>query len=135
MANKTKKAVMTIANTLVYKFNIGRREALKQSWQMVKRGFSCNLSGVTFGNRQATLKEIKEAQIKGAHIQRERNRYNRNSLIVVTNGIKLGYLKDKTTAIVNALIEKGINVITRVLNVVGGNGFNYGLTVGLRLVA
>lgn len=128
-----KKAVMTIANTLVYKFKMTKSEALKQAWQMVKSGFSTNLSNVTYGRRQSIINNLKPTA--GAYLMREHNKYNSNSVIVVVNGQKVGYLKDKATAVVNALISKGYRIGTQIINRIGGGELNYGLTVGLKLIA
>jgi len=133
--NRTK--LMQIANGL-YSQGMTRSDALKEAWALLK-GKEMNVSGVTFGKRQAALQRLTGYNPNKVSYRLERdysNPYDRNAIAVVGSvtgkgNYTLGYAPVAIAKMLAPLMDRKIDMATNGRVIGGGVGFNYGLRLKL----
>jgi len=125
---KIRKQVATIANRL-YKKLKNLSTAFKRAWQIVKgRELITKLAGVTFGNRQkalAKLQQYNSNDISVSLVREADNAYDNNAIAVNVSvkdstAYNLGYIPKELAIVLAPLIDKGLQLISRFVEVRGG---------------
>lgn len=138
-----KSKVMTIANALV-KQGVSRSAAMVRAWITVKlRRLIIRAVGVTHGNRQKLLEHLTRynAADIALTLQRERgNAYDKNAIQIVAavrnkGAAVIGYINRELAKAITPLMDKGLTVTSRFLNIVGGSEpyLNYGIELEVRV--
>jgi len=125
---KIRKQVATIANRL-YKKLKNLSTAFKRAWQIVKgRELITKLAGVTFGNRQKALAKLQsyDAGMVNVSLVREANNEHDTNAIAVNVSVgsgaayNLGYIPKELAVVLAPLIDKGLQLVSRFVEVRGG---------------
>ncbi len=138
---KTRKEVMTVANSLVKKLGC-LSAALKRAWQLVKaKKMFCKVAGVTFNRRQEALKRLENYIRQGAEVKTTLERESDNKtdskaikVLVSVNGsaaYHLGYIPADLAAVLAPLMDKIGEIKAHIYNIVGG--YDTRSTYGARL--
>jgi len=125
---KIRKQVATIANRLFKKLK-SLSAAFKRAWQIVKgRELITKLAGVTFGDRQKALAKLKSYDVGLVNVtlvRESENKYDTNAIAVnvsVGSGADydLGYIPKDLASVLAPLIDKGLQLVSRFVEVRGG---------------
>ena len=139
--NKIKSKVMTIANKLVGK-GYSRSVAMVKAWVLAKtQSLTTKVAGVTFDGRQELLQLISSFNPANVSISLKRepnNSYDKNAVAVwvsVTGKLncKIGYLPKTVAYVIAPLLDKGNELDSKALNIVGGYEQSQYSTYGARI--
>ena len=127
---RTRKAVATMANQF-RKLGYSLSNAFKTAWRRIKESMTCRVSGVTYGKRQQLLQFIagRKPEELTVYLQRDRANVHDRFAVAVVIGIRdigsahIGYLPKGLSQGVAAVIDKGIQVKTMLMQIIGGNGY------------
>ncbi|MDM5314923.1 HIRAN domain-containing protein [Fictibacillus sp. b24] len=91
--------------------------------------FTTNLAGVTYEGRQEIIAQTKT--LDPIKLKRDKNnQYDRNAVGVYNaRGKSLGWVPKGYAANIAPHMDKGIEFYAEIKNIVGGNGYNYGVQV------
>lgn len=137
-----RKAVATMANQL-HKLGYSLSQAFKDAWKRIKESMTCNVSGVTYENRQQLLQFIatRKPENLTIYLRRDRaNTYDRYAIAVVVgiHNIRyahIGYLPKGVAQSMAAVIDKGIELKASLTQIIGGYGWkeNYGALINIAI--
>lgn len=122
-----RRKVMQIANKLV-RSGLTRANAMRKAWQLLKTRLVTKVVGTTFDNRQnvlALLAKYRPSDITVKLVRDSHNSYDSNA-VAVTATVKgkvnavIGYLSRAVANVVAALMDKGLEVLSDTLCIVGG---------------
>lgn len=142
MLKEMRSKVMQIANRLV-KLGQVRACAMEAAWKIVKsNGLSTRVAGTTFDNRQnvlALIAKYNPADVDVQLVREPSNAFDSNA-VAVTVSVKdkvravIGYLPKRVAAVISALMDKGFEVPSDTLSIVGGYDeyTNYGARIIIR---
>lgn len=126
--SEIRRKVMQIANKLVND-GMSRAGAMRKAWQIVRTNkLITKVVGTTFDNRQkvlALLAQYNPADITVRLIRDCKNAHDSNA-VAVAAAVKgrltavIGYLSKAVASVIAALIDKGLEVISDTLCIVGG---------------
>ncbi|MDE5936922.1 MAG: HIRAN domain-containing protein [Ruminococcus sp.] len=144
MLKEIRTKVMQIANRLHYKSGLDRSTALAKAWRLIKtHAVSTRVAGTTFDNRQNVLAFLKSYQAEQVSIRLMRDRSNafdKNAVAVIATvkgkvSAVIGYLPKAVADIVAVLMDKGLDILSDTLNIVGGYAGheNYGAGIIIRI--
>lgn len=143
MLKDIRRKVMQIANRLVGQGYI-RACAMATAWKLIKsRAVSTRIAGTSFDNRQnvlSLLAKYNPAQIS-VKLQRDQSNSFDSNAVAVTATVKgkvsavIGYLPKAVASVIAALMDKGINVMSEALSIVGGyaDRENYGARILIKI--
>jgi hypothetical protein len=142
-ANETKSKVCVIANHLI-RSGLNRSEAFKKAWDIVKlESIQTRVTGVTVGNRQQAIENLKKYDIENISISLEReadNEFDKNAIAVKAifkgkGGYIIGYINKKLAKLIAPLIDYKKSVTATFQEIVGKyqNYHNYGLEITLNI--
>ncbi len=125
-----RRTVATMANQL-HKLGYSLSNAFRTAWRRVKASMTCRVSGVTYGKRQELLQFIasRKPEELTVYLQRDRANVHDRFAVAVVIGIRdigyahIGYLPKGLSQGVAAVIDKGIQVKTMLMQIIGGNGY------------
>lgn len=144
MLKEIRKKVMQIANRLHYKSGLDRSTALAKAWRLIKtHTVSTRVVGTSFDNRQNVLAFLKSYQAEQVSVKLVRDRSNafdKNAVAVVAVvkdkvSAVIGYLPKSVANVVAVLMDKGLNILSDTLSIVGGYAGhdNYGARIVIRI--
>lgn len=144
MLKEIRKKVMQIANRLHYKSGIDRSTALAKAWRLIKtHAVSTRVVGTSFDNRQnvlAFLKSYQSEQVSVRLMRDSSNAFDKNAVAVVAVvkdkvSAVIGYLPKAVANVVAVLMDKGLNILSDTLSIVGGYAGheNYGARIVIRI--
>lgn len=125
---RIRKEVTTIANRINGKLH-DLSAAFRRAWQIVRwRLLVAKVTGVTFGNRQRTLRKLETYNKGMVNVTLERdtdNNHDKNAVKVMVSvsggiGYHLGYVPRDLAELITPLIDKGIKLAARLHGVTGG---------------
>ena len=142
-ANETKSKVCIIANRLIKK-GLSKSAAFIKAWQTVKtETIETKIAGVTFGNRQTAIANLKKYAADNISINLERettNEHDNNAIAVIATvkdkgSYKMGYIPKTLSATIAPLIDYGKAVTANFKEVIGKYQayHNYGLAVSVSI--
>lgn len=118
-------AICKTANTL-RKQGYTLSQAFIAAW-VIAKGQETKISGTSFENRQAALEHLMKYKPEEVSFRlvKENNRYDKNAVAVMVsaNGsaeFKIGYIPAATAPIVAAILNKGIDIKTKLKGIFGG---------------
>ncbi len=143
MLKEIRKKVMQIANRLHYKSGLDRSTALVKAWRLIRtHAVSTRVAGTSFDNRQNVLflKSYQPEQISIKLVRDRQNTFDTNAVAVVA-AVKgkvsavIGYLPKAVASVVAVIIDKGLNILSDTLSIVGGYAGheNYGARIVIRI--
>jgi len=130
---------VALANQL-FRLGIPRREAFRRAWNAVRRSeFETRVTGVTFGQRQETLRFLSRrppGNVRYFLVREAGNRFDPNAVAVFAEVAgqyprKIGYLPRNLAAVLAGLLDRGFEVRVAGGGVVGG--WHEGTSCGVRL--
>lgn len=144
MLKEIRKKVMQIANRLHYKSGLDRSTALVKAWRLIRtHAVSTRVAGTSFDNRQnvlAFLKSYQPEQISIKLVRERQNAFDTNAVAVVATvkgkvSAVIGYLPKAVAEVVAVIIDKGLNILSDTLSIVGGYAGheNYGARIVIRI--
>ncbi len=143
MLKDFRKKVMQIANRLVGRGYI-RACAMKTAWRLIKtHAASTRVAGTTFDNRQnvlAFLKSYQPEQVSVKLVRDRSNAFDKNAVAVIA-AVKgkvsavTGYLPKAVASVVAVVMDKGLDILSDTLSIVGGYAGhgNYGARIVIRM--
>lgn len=143
MLKEIRKKVMQIANRLVKRGQV-RACAMETAWKLVKaHSLSTRVVGTSFDNRQnvlALLAKYNPADVDIQLVRESDNPFDSNA-IAVTAAVKgkvravIGYLPKAVASVTAVLMDKGLQVLSDTLSIVGGYGEyqNYGARIIVKI--
>lgn len=138
-----RRKVMQIANRLVGQGYI-RANAMQTAWRLIKaHAVSTKVAGTSFDNRPnvlALLTKYDPADISVKLIRESENPFDSNA-VAVTAAVKgkvgavIGYLPKAVASVIAVLMDKGIQIMSDTLSIVGGySGHeNYGARIIVKI--
>lgn len=97
-----------------------------------KESHILKVAGVTFDNRQQYIKELIPGQ-KLLLVREKGNIHDKNAIMVIDmNGQQLGYIPKEYNQIIANNIDKGKTYNVAVLEVIGGNDYNFGIKITVK---
>lgn len=125
-----RRTVATMANQL-HKLGYSLSNAFRTAWRRVKASMTCRVSGVTYGKRQELLQFIagRKPEELTVYLQRDKANVHDRFAVAVVIGIRdigyahIGYLPKGLSQGVAAVIDKGIQVKTMLMQIIGGYGY------------
>ncbi|MBO5507433.1 MAG: hypothetical protein J6A00_06685 [Bacteroides sp.] len=138
-----RRKVMQIANRLVGQGYI-RACAMETAWRLIKaHSLSTKVAGTTFDNRQnvlALLTKYDPADVSVKLVRDRSNAFDSNA-VAVTAAVKgkvsavIGYLPKAVASVVAVLMDKGLQIMSDTLSIVGGySGHeNYGARILVKI--
>lgn len=144
MLKEIRKKVMQIANRLHYKSGLDKSMALAKAWRLIKtHAVSTRVVGTSFDNRQnvlAFLKSYQSEQVSVRLMRDSSNAFDKNAVAVVAVvkdkvSAVIGYLPKAVANVVAVLMDKGLNILSDTLSIVGGYAGheNYGARIVIRI--
>lgn len=132
---KVRKAVCVMANQL-RKAGYSLAEAFKKAWSRVRLSMTIRAAGVTFGNRQERLQFLRQFKTKDLTVTLERekeSKFDSNAIQIVVH-IKpirrktvIGYVPKGLARELSKVIDMGIQVKARLMQIIGGYGYKESL--------
>lgn len=138
-----RRKVMQIANRLVGQGYI-RACAMKTAWKLIKaHAVSTKVVGTSFDNRQnvlALLTKYNPADVSVKFVRDRSNAFDKNA-VAVTAAVKgkvsavIGYLPKAVASVVAVLMDKGLQIMSDTISIVGGySGHeNYGARIIVKI--
>ena len=141
--NEIKSKVCIIANRLI-KQGKTKSAAFIRAWQIVKaETLNIKIAGVTFGNRQTAIANLKKYDVENISINLERekeNEHDNNAIAVIATvrdkgSYTIGYIPKTLSTIIAPLIDYGKAVTAQFKEVIGKYQayHNYGLAVSVSI--
>lgn len=125
-----RKAVCVMANELK-KAGYSLSDAFKKAWQRVKFSMTVRARGTSFGNRQECLGFIKRFRPDDLSVTLEKepgNKLDSNAIRIVvhihpiTKKTIIGYIPRGLAKELSKVIDTGVDVKAKLLDVIGGYG-------------
>lgn len=138
-----RRKVMQIANRLVGQGYI-RANAMQTAWRLIKaHAVSAKVAGTSFDNRQNVLALLTKYDPADVSVKLVRDRFNAfdSNAVAVTAAVKgkvsavIGYLPKAVASVVAALMDKGLQVFSDTLRIIGGyaDRENYGARIIVKI--
>lgn len=125
-----RKVVCIMANELK-KAGYSLSEAFKKAWQRVKLSMNVRARGTSFGNRQECLGFIKQFRPDDLSVTLEKepgNKFDSNAIRIVVHihpiskKTIIGYIPKGLARALSKVIATGVEVKTKLLDIIGGYG-------------
>lgn len=124
MANELKKAGYTLS------------QAFKKAWRRVKLQMTIRAAGTTFENRQERLEFLKRFPVENLKVtlkREEGNPFDRNAIQIIVHipeinrRTVIGYVPRKLARELSRVIDAGVRVEAKLLEIIGGYSFKESL--------
>ena len=133
--------ICKMANRFV-KGGIRRSDAFRQSWRAAKQGLIEKVAGVTYNNRQSTLRfldSIQKDKINVSLFRDKANPFDDYAVAVIADvpgqgSYRVGYLPRQSAEVVANLMDQGVQFVSWLQGIIGGfNGLSYGMRIRIQV--